>query len=142
MRYWLNPVHRNHVLAGRSGSFIQADHGKRRSLDRMSAGDYVVFYSPRHSFDDKTPLQRFTAIAQITAEAVYQVELSDDFRPFRRNARYFDCREVEIRPLLDSLTFIENKRQWGYKFRSGVFEISRPDFERIARQMGLAEGQP
>ena len=142
MSYWINTVNRNHVLVGKSGSFLQADHGKRRSLDRMSAGDYVIFYSPRNSFDDKTPVQRFTGIAQISDAAVYQVKLTDSFKPFRRQASYFNCRELEIKPLLESLEFIENKRNWGYKFRAGVFEISPHDFELIAQMMDFYEDFP
>jgi hypothetical protein len=38
MTYWINTVYRHHVLLGKAGSFVQADHGKRRSLDRMKPG--------------------------------------------------------------------------------------------------------
>lgn len=134
-RYWVNTVNRDHVLIGKEMGVIQADHGKRRSLDRMSPGDFVVFYSPRHSFEDKSPLQAFTAIAEIAGGEVYQVEMSDRFHPHRRDARYLDASEAPIRPLIPTLDFIENKQHWGYPFRVGVFEIDHADFERIARAM-------
>ncbi len=72
---------------------------------------------------------------------VYQAQMSDDFRPFRRDAHYLDAQELEIRPLIDLLEFIENKRYWGYKFRSGVFEISEQDFALIAQGMGIPYSQ-
>ncbi len=34
-----------------------------------------------------------------------------------------------IRPLIDELDFIEDKRRWGYRFRFGLFRIDRHDFE-------------
>lgn len=47
--------------------------------------------------------------------------------------------EVGIRPLIDQLNFIEDKQRWGYLFRFGFFEIKQPDFELIARNMGILE---
>lgn len=44
-----------------------------------------------------------------------------------------------IRPLIDQLSFIEDKQRWGYLFRFGFFEIKQPDFELIARNMGILE---
>ena len=136
-RYWINTVNRDHVLVGRAGGFFQANHGKRMSLDRMRPGDVVVFYSPRESFESKTSLQCFTAAAVVADEPVYQTEMSPDFKPFRRNAHFLECSEAAIRPLIDQLIFIDDKTHWGYKFRFGVFEIPRGDFELIAAAMGL-----
>ena len=138
VKYWINTVHRNHVLVGKAGSFVQADHGKRRSLDRMNPGDYFVYYSPRTSFEDKTPLQSFTALARIADAPVYQAEMSSDFQPFRREAHYFECRELPIRPLIEALSFIEDKKHWGFKFRTGAFEIPASDFVLIAEGMGVS----
>ena len=136
--YWINTVHRDHVLVGRAGGFFQANHGKRSALDRMRPGDVVGFYSPRASFESKTPLQSFTAVAKLADQPVYQAEMSPDFKPFRRNARFLDCQEALIRPLIEQLAFIEDKTHWGYKFRFGVFEIPAGDFELIAEAMDLA----
>jgi hypothetical protein len=47
MTYWINTVYRHHVLLGKAGSFVQADRGKRRSLDRMKPG---VFERPSSDF--------------------------------------------------------------------------------------------
>jgi hypothetical protein len=141
MKYWINTVNQDHVLAGKAGSFIQANHGRRRSLDRMAPGDMVIFYSPRRSFEDPSPLQQFTAIAQIGQGQAYRVHMTEDFNPFRRPARYLSCQEISIRPLIDSLDFITDKRHWGYKFRLGVFEIPDSDFDLIAEAMNLSSLQ-
>ncbi len=107
----------------------------------MAPGDMVIFYSPRRSFEDPSPLQQFTAIAQIGRGQVYQVNMTKDFQPFRRPARYLPCQEISIRPLIDSLEFITDKRRWGYKFRLGVFEISDSDFDLIVGAMNLNSSQ-
>ena len=45
------------------------------------------------------------------------------------------ARETPIRPLLDDLDFVEDKSRWGYRFRFGVFEISKHDLGVIRAAM-------
>jgi hypothetical protein len=61
--------------------------------------------------------------------------MSESFLPFRRNIHYISCREVKIADLLDQLSFTRGKRNWGYAFRYGHFEIGREDFLTIAGSM-------
>jgi len=65
--------------------------------------------------------------------------MAPDFEPARRDVDFKACEEVEIRPLIDQFNFIEDKQRWGYLFRFGFFEIKQPDFELIARNMGILE---
>jgi len=135
MKYWVNTVSRNHVQIGRQGAFVQAGHGKRAPLERLSKGDFVVFYSPRTSLQGGAPHQRFTAVAEVSDERMYQVEVAADFKPFRSDATYLDCEEADIRPLIPTLRFIKQKTSWGYVFRFGLFEIPQPDFDQIIQAM-------
>lgn len=54
---------------------------------------------------------------------------------WRRNVDFLECVETPIRPLIDSLDFVENKQRWGYRFRFGVFSIDDHDFEIIRTAM-------
>ncbi len=81
------------------------------------------------------PLQAFTAIGQVVDDEPYQVEMTDDFHPWRRNVDFLSCTETPIRPLIDRLDFIEDKRRWGYKFRFGVFRIDDHDLDVIRSAM-------
>jgi len=101
----------------------------------MSAGDWIIYYSPTEIFGESTPCQKFTAIGEVVGNGVYTVEMFPGFIPFRRDIRFVPASDAPIRPLLDKLGFIRNKRRWGYAFRFGHLEISRPDFECIAMQM-------
>ena len=40
-----------------------------------------------------------------------------------------------LRPLIDDLHFIEDKKRWGYKFRFGVFTIDDHDLDLIRQAM-------
>jgi hypothetical protein len=103
----------------------------------LHQGDWLIYYSPRTSYPSGAPLQAFTAVGQITSEAPYQVTLPDGFQPFRHTVRYLPCRSVPIQEVLEDLTFLPDKQRWGARFRFGLLMVSRTDFQRIARAMGV-----
>jgi hypothetical protein len=135
MKCWVNTIMRDHVQLGVQGGFTQAGHGKATGLRRLAAGDRLVFYSPKTSLRDGERLQAFTAIGRIADDELYQVEMAPGFVPWRRKVEFLACVETPIGPLIDELTFIKDKRRWGYVFRFGLFEIPGEDFERIRRAM-------
>jgi hypothetical protein len=135
MTHWINTVSRDHVQRGVAGGFTQANHGKPSGLKRMSEGDWIAFYSPKTDYPQGDPLQAFTAIGRVLDAQPYQVEMTPDFHPFRRKVEFLDCAETPIRPLIDQLDFIEDKKQWGFRFRFGLFQISEHDFEVIRAAM-------
>ncbi|WP_223070171.1 EVE domain-containing protein [Paenibacillus caui] len=134
-RYWIGVVSASHVERGVLGGFAQLCHGKSAPLRRMNPGDWLIYYSPRTDLSKGEPLQEFTAIGQVVDDRVYEFPMSESFVPFRRNIRYFPCQEVKIADLLDQLSFTRGKRNWGYRFRFGHFEIGPEDFQMIAGAM-------
>jgi len=140
MAYWINTISRDHVLAGMDGGFTQANHGRPHSLRRLREGDLVAFYSPRTTYPDGEPLQQLTALARATDDEVYQAEMRPDFKPWRRRVRPLVASQTPIAPLIESLSFIRDKRRWGFVFRRGMFEIPDEDFARIAAAMGADIG--
>jgi predicted RNA-binding protein len=135
MKYFINTISKDHVLIGVEKGIVQAGHGKKVPLQKMHKDDFVIFYSPKTSLNDGEPLQSFTAIAKIKDDEIYQVEMSETFKPFRRNVLFLNCKETPIKPLIENLQFIENKKSWGFKFRFGLFEINKQDFQLISRKM-------
>lgn len=135
MTNWINTVSRDHVQRGVQGRFTQANHGKPHILRKMTRGDWIVFYSPKTALDGGEPLQAFTAIGRIADDELYQVEMTPDFHPWRRNVDFSSCMETPIRPLIDDLDFIEDKKRWGYRFRFGVFPVDDHDLELIRSAM-------
>jgi hypothetical protein len=110
-----------------AGGFTQAGHEKTSGLKRLGAGDWVVFYSPKTSYQDGESLQAFTAIGQVKDDELYQVEMTPGFVPWRRNVDFKECRETPIKPLIGELGFITDRTHWGYIFRFGLFEIPEND---------------
>lgn len=131
MKYWIVVVSKDHAERGIAGGFMQSNHGKGTGVKRLRTGDWVVFYSPKTAYRSGEQLRAFTAIGQVADEEFYQVELSPEFVPWRRNISFYDCNEVPIKPLIGGLSFIQDKIHWGYCFRFGLFEVPEADFMRI-----------
>jgi Protein of unknown function DUF55. len=134
--YWLIVASRDHVLAGIHEGFTQASHGRSSPLEKMNIGDWIAYYSPKRIYGDTKPYQRFVAIARVTGEEVFQVNLSASFKPYRREVEYLaDIHETDVRPLIPQLEFIKNKARWGMFLRNGFRSISRDDFMLICSDM-------
>ena len=137
-KYWIIVASEDHVMRGVSLGIAQAGHGKRSGLARMHKGDMIVYYSPKTRFDGGEVLHAFTAIGEIVDDEIFQVKETHDFKPFRRKVQYTKIGEVRIEPLVQDLTFIRNKKSWGYAFRFGLLEIQKDDFDRIREKFPAA----
>lgn len=134
LRFWIIVASREHVMLGVAGGFAQAGHGKRAGLARMNAGDSIIYYSPKVTYEGDEPLHAFTALGTVADDQIVQIEMHPDFKPFRRNVKYKSTGEIKIEPLINDLNFIRNKKSWGYAFRFGLLEIQKEDFERIKQK--------
>ncbi len=134
---WIGVVSREHSFRGVKGDFIQLNHGKKAALQRMRANDFLAIYSPRTSYPDGEPLQKFTAIGVVKTGEPYQVRVSRDFEPYRTGVVFLKGTEAPIKPLVEKLSFIRDKTHWGAAFRFGYVRIPSADFEHIAVAMGV-----
>lgn len=134
-RYWINSISLDHVLLGVEGGFTQAGHGRDTRLRRLARGDGIAFYSPRAAIGAAKPLQRFTALGVVVDDEPYQVDVDEDFRPWRRRVEFEPVVAVPVKPLLPVLGFIDDEEHWGLPFRRGLFEVPSGDFGAIAGAM-------
>jgi hypothetical protein len=137
-RNWIAVASAEHVQRGREAGFMQVCHGKAAPLARVQPGDHVIYYSPTGAFRGGDKLQAFTAIGVAQTGEPYQIEMSNDFRPFRQNVRWFSAHQASIAPLLDALEFTAGKTNWGGALRFGLLAISHHDCALIAAAMGAA----
>lgn len=138
-RAWIAVASAEHVARGRREGFMQVCHGKAAPLRRVRPGDRVVYYSPTRSFGGKDPLRAFTALGTVLEGAPYEVQMSDDFRPFRRDVAWDPAAaEAPIAPLLDRLSFTAGRMSWGYALRFGLLAATPQDIDLIAAAMHAA----
>ena len=135
-RGWIAVACAQHARRGLEGGFMQVCHGKGGPLRRPRAGEGVVYYSPTVSLKGSDRLQAFTSIGLVKDERIYQVDMGGGFQPFRRDVSYVAANEASILPLLDRLALTCGNRNWGYRFRLGLVEITARDFAMIAAAMG------
>ena len=139
-RNWIVVACAEHVARGRAGGFMQAGHGKRAPLARLTPGDRVAYYSPTEKMGGKAPLQAFTAIGVVRAGEPYAFDMGGGFVPFRRDVAFVAAQPAPIRPLLDVLAFAQPRSNWGARLRYGLFEIADADLRCIATAMHAATG--
>jgi hypothetical protein len=140
-KFWIGIVSKEHVERGKAGGFVQLCHGKQSPLKRMQSGDILIYYSPNDRYGEKSPYQCFTALGIIIDRPIYQIEMSPDFIPYRRDVRYLQTIDTPIRTLIPQLSFIRDKNKWGFVFRFGVLQIPCADFIFIAESMRLEKYQ-
>jgi len=138
-KYWLAVVSADHVAVGAEAGFAQIAHGKAVPLRRMGVGDGIIYYSPRKSVDKSSAagnkLQMFTALAVITGDQVYQVDMGGGFRPYRRNATYVRTQPLALAEVKQELDFGRNGANPGAVLRFGFLQLSAGDFWTIAARM-------
>lgn len=110
MKYFIIVASHDHVKIGEKEGFAQANHGKKNQLAQMDKGDWVIYYSSKETLNGK-PYQKFTAIGTVVDNKPYQGYMSSEFQPWRRAIDYKPCQEAEVKPLLDDLHFIQNKKK-------------------------------
>lgn len=136
-RNWIAVASADHVAVGRSQGIMQVGHGKGAPLKRVHQGDRIAYYSPVQTLGEKTPCQAFTAIGTVRDERVYQADMGNGFKPFRKDVDYLHAQAAPIRPLLDRLSFTrDNPKNWGYTLRFGLIQVTDDDMDLIAQAMG------
>jgi len=134
---WIGVVSKSHVLRGVAGGFAQLCHGKNGPLQRMSTGDWLIYYSPSTEFQSGLPLKAFTAIGQVQ-QAIYSFDMGNGFVPFRRDVDYLITnQDALVKDLSVKLDFIQKNKNWGMLARRGHFEIPMSDALLIAETMGV-----
>ena len=89
----------------------------------------MTYYAPRETVDGP-PAQAFVALGTVTDAAPEQRDLGG-FQPWTRRVAWERVAPAPIRPLLDRLSFVPDKRAWGMVFRRGLFRIPPEDMAVI-----------
>jgi hypothetical protein len=132
---WLGVVCRDHVARGRELGIAQLGHGKKAPLERLSAGDLLVYYSPRTSLRGGQPLQAFTAVGRVADDEIWQAD-EGDFHPWRRRVAYAAAaREAKVADFGGALDLTAGPN-WGHRLRRGLLPLSGHDIELIGAAMG------
>ncbi|MCW5655923.1 EVE domain-containing protein [Hydrogenophaga sp.] len=137
-RNWIAVACQEHALRGCAQpehGFMQVCHGKQAPLQRLNAGDRVVYYAPTRTRGGQDKLQAFVSAGLVLPGPAYSFDMGGGFVPYRRDVAYVPVQPAPIAPLLDALDFVEDRQHWGYRFRFGLLEVGDADMRRILRAM-------
>ncbi|WP_086313468.1 hypothetical protein A5821_000973 [Enterococcus sp. 7F3_DIV0205] len=135
MNYWIGVASKDHVTLGVAGGFCQLCHGKSAPLNKMKAGDWLIYYAPKQSLKTKEPCQEFVAIGQILPGVAYSFEMSPDFIPVRKDIKFIE----NIKPVpLQALADLPLWQEYRSRLRFGHFQIPKELFDFIASGMRKA----
>jgi len=102
--------------------------GRRtRNRNRLMAGDKILFYQGGEEG------KKFVGSAEL-ASSLQKTRSSDGFVKIKNFVLWVN--PVEIRGLIQRLSFIKNKRHWGIYFQGGTLEIPEEDYQKILKKAG------
>jgi len=90
---------------------------------KLSKDDKLIFYVSGKG------RMYFIASAVLDSKFIYEGEYYHGYVKIR-NMNFFD-KPVFIKPILDKLSFIKNKKHWGIGFQKGIIQISKIDYDNI-----------
>ncbi|ALS00356.1 hypothetical protein ATZ33_02865 [Enterococcus silesiacus] len=135
MNYWIGVASKDHVALGVAGGFCQLCHGKSAPLNKMKAGDWLIYYAPKQSLKIKEPCQEFIALGQVLPGETYSFEMAPGFVPFRKNIDFLK----KIQPVpLQAVAQFRLWQEYRSRLRFGHFQIPEELFDFIVSGMKRA----
>jgi len=144
--YWLICVTKANFDIDRANGFQHQGFkaGLANKVKKMQPGDKVVYYI--------TKIGKFGAIAEVVSGYYHddQHPIWPDKReiwPARARSREIlsleDGRMLDVKKILDDLSFVETKDNWGIYFRGSLHSLAEEDYKLIESEMRkLAEPIP
>lgn len=139
MTCWIGIAAADHVAIGVAGGFAMFAHGRHDTVKKVLPDDWVVYYSPRQGMKEGAEVRAFTAIGQVLAGEVGEREMLPGMTGWYRRVGWLDARAADIYPLLDRLSFVNDRQHWGMYFRKSLFGVPVADFGLIAEAMGAGD---
>lgn len=139
--YWLTTAAQEHVNIVKEKGYTQVNMGPKEPLEKMSQGDWILYYSPIILFEQPdTTCEQFTSISRLTDDHIYPQDPSNPIR-WRRNAQHYDCIPQHASQFHQHVDFLKQYENWLDAFHHSVFQISQNDFITIAKKIILPHQQ-
>lgn len=133
VRYFLFTGPLNHLAYFKKYGFVQQNYNHKRRLEKLSKGDFVVFYASSVSRTSKKPYRKIIAIGKVTNPKIRTVSINEK-KYHRMKVRFFRFKEVPLSDKIKKLNFIKNKKYYGLFFISGFRELSKHDFNVMRKK--------
>jgi predicted RNA-binding protein with PUA-like domain len=122
----------DHLSRFKKNGYVQQNYNHKSRLEKLSIGDYVVFYASSVKHGENVPYRRFIAVGRVTDDTIKTV-YSGDTKYYRMKVKFIKFKETSIDNKLKKLKFIKNKKYYGLYLISGFRELSKDDFITIIK---------
>ena len=93
---------------------------------QLSKGDKVLFYQAGEEG------KKFIGSGELLSNLVHEKQIFSDY--VEMGDVNFWAKSVPIAGLIDDLSFIKNKRNWGLHFQGGIIRVSENDYQFILKK--------
>lgn len=131
--YWLCNAAQEHVDIVKNKGYHQLNMGPKEPLEKMHAGDWILYYSPTILFEKpETTCHTFSGISCLTDNHVYPQDPNNPIR-WRRNAQYYHCKPHHVQEFHHHVEFLHKYDNWLDALKETIFKISPQDFLTVAQ---------
>lgn len=139
--YWVFPITQDNLDICLEHSIIGASGNNKKRITRIQPGDLIIFYVSRAFYNRILPrIGEFQAVVGCigwpfkSATKMWHDSAGDNF-PTRMPIKVVSRKKCKVGPLIEKLSFIKNKHNWGSAFFSGMRQIPTGDFILIVDAM-------
>jgi predicted RNA-binding protein len=139
-KFWVFPITQNNLLICLDKGILGARGNNASRLRNMEVGDIIIFYVSRINIKSYSPVREFFSTAKCMGKpfesgvSIWPGYSGDAF-PFRIPIEVIDRKRCKIVDIINQLSFIKNKGNWGSAFLGGARLISEEDFFIIKKTM-------
>ena len=138
--YWIFPITQDSLYVSLDKEIVGTRSKNRKRVENWEIGDLIIFYVSREEYHSMNPVREFQALVECISHPFESNQkiwshIGGDVFPTRVRIRVVNKKKCKIMPLIERLSFIKNKKNWGSAFFSGIRKISQNDFNLIIKAM-------
>jgi len=133
--YWVFPITEDNHLVCLKHKVVGAKKNNTR-IFQVKYGDIILFYISRMYLNKMGyPVKQFHSVVQCNGPSYEaardSIDIFGSVYSQHLPIKIINRKKCDIKPLINKLSFIKNKENWGSAFLSGMRKISKSDYDII-----------
>jgi len=138
--YWVFPITQDNLYVCLDNELVGVRSLNEKRVANWEIGDLILFYTSREKYHSYKRVKEFQSIVECVSHPFKSnqkiwPDFDGDVFPTRVRIRVINRKKCKIEPLIEELSFIKNKKNWGSAFMSGIRKIPKSDFKLIKNSM-------
>jgi len=143
MNYWVFPITAdNHLICLKHKVVGAKSNNNNKRINQVKKGDIILFYITREHLTKKGhPVHQFSSVVQCmgpSCQAINEsINIFGSTYPQHLPIKIINQKKCDIKPLINKLSFMKNKENWGSAFMSGMRLIPENDYNIIISALNV-----